>query len=216
MSHAVRRREAVRPADPPALAVVVAGVVVLALPETEPPRVDGRPPEHAPAHAPVVGPVHADRLAPGLGREDRQRLALEALEALHVGGEHGRVVRVEIDEVGPQGEELGEAGHLLRIPPDMSGVIANTASVGSQTPDSNPANGSATITNGVRLVADVEVFKRASSDRVNAGETIAYTLTVVNHGPSFAKDIRLIDPLPQGGGTKLNAHIVFSRFDAQR
>ena len=116
MPHRVRRRIAVRPADAPALAVVVAWRVVLALAEVEPPRIHSGPPEHAPAHASVVGPVHADALAPGLGREDGQRLALEALEALHAGGNHRRVARVKAREVRPQGEERAEAGgHNLAI-----------------------------------------------------------------------------------------------------
>src|SRR6185503_16651547 len=109
--HAVRSGETVRPADAPSRAVVVARGVVLALAEVKPPGVDGRPPEYAPLHAPVVAPVHADALATELGCEDRQRLTLEAREALHVGGEDGRVVRGEAGEVRPQREEWAEAGH---------------------------------------------------------------------------------------------------------
>jgi uncharacterized repeat protein (TIGR01451 family) len=45
---------------------------------------------------------------------------------------------------------------------------------------------------------DLAVSKSVSTPRANAGETVTYTLTVVNNGPEAATNVVLTDALPQG------------------
>ncbi len=99
--------------------------------------------------------------------------------------------------------------HLAVLPPDASSVarirvrvaperrtpLTNTASV--MTPsDDTPANDTASTTSTVEPNADLEVVTTASATRLAAGESLTYTLTVVDSGPSAAEDVTLDDTFP--------------------
>ncbi|MBI4117831.1 MAG: DUF11 domain-containing protein [Parcubacteria group bacterium] len=47
-------------------------------------------------------------------------------------------------------------------------------------------------------VADLEIKKTADKDRVKAGDTLTYTMTVTNRGPETAKNVTVTDNLPFG------------------
>ncbi len=74
--------------------------------------------------------------------------------------------------------------------------IVNTATVSSNTPDSNPANN--TDNHPTTLgppSADIAVVKTGPATTV-PGNPIVYTITVTNNGPSDAANVELTDPAP--------------------
>jgi uncharacterized repeat protein (TIGR01451 family) len=81
-----------------------------------------------------------------------------------------------------------------------SGTIANVATVSTPpgTTDTTPGNNTGTATITVGLVADVTVTKVASAVNATAGQTIGYTVTVVNLGPSVAQNVTATDVLGTG------------------
>ena len=64
------------------------------------------------------------------------------------------------------------------------------------TPDPNLANNSSTVTTNVLTEADVSVTKTTAAGPVLAGDTVAYTITVLNAGPSDAQTVALTDLVP--------------------
>ena len=77
-----------------------------------------------------------------------------------------------------------------------AGTVTNTATVDSTTFDPNRDNNTDTIGTPVAPSADVAIEKDGSPNPVAAGNTLTYTLSVVNHGPSDAQDVKVSDPLP--------------------
>ena len=75
-------------------------------------------------------------------------------------------------------------------------TITNTADVTAATFDPNLANNSQTVTTDVATQADLSVTKTAAAGPVVAGDTITYTITVANAGPSDAQIVALTDVLP--------------------
>ena len=78
-------------------------------------------------------------------------------------------------------------------------VVTNTATISSVTSDPDRGNNSATatVTTTVSAAADVSI-KKAGPAMVVAGGSVAYTLTVVNAGPSSALAVTIDDPTPAG------------------
>ncbi len=81
-----------------------------------------------------------------------------------------------------------------------SGVLTNTATVSlpTGTTDPVPGNNTSTATVTVTLVADLTLTKVASSTSGTQGQTISYTVTLVNLGPSVASNVTLTDILSAG------------------
>src|SRR5438132_7971920 len=77
-------------------------------------------------------------------------------------------------------------------------TISNTASVSSNTPDTNPGNNSSTATTSVINQADLAVVKTASASSVETGTNVTYSITVTNKGPNAAVNLTLEDNLPAG------------------
>jgi CSLREA domain-containing protein/uncharacterized repeat protein (TIGR01451 family) len=76
-------------------------------------------------------------------------------------------------------------------------VITNTANKSSDTSDPNNANDAGTAMTTVNTSADLAVTKSASPDPgVSAGNSLTYTITITNQGPSDAQGLGLSDPLP--------------------
>jgi uncharacterized repeat protein (TIGR01451 family) len=74
----------------------------------------------------------------------------------------------------------------------LTGTVSNTVAATSL--DGQPVT-SAPVTATVDTAVDLEMFK-AALPTANAGTTIAYTLTVVNRGPSDAQGVAITDTLP--------------------
>lgn len=73
----------------------------------------------------------------------------------------------------------------------------NVANVSSDTPDTNDSNNSdhAGIS---KTVADVDAIKDDGIEFYKPGQEIVYTITIKNNGPSYATNINVSDPMPQG------------------
>ncbi|OGS50949.1 MAG: hypothetical protein A3K65_03810 [Euryarchaeota archaeon RBG_16_68_12] len=83
----------------------------------------------------------------------------------------------------------------------LSGVgdgttIAAVARVASMTLDPTPANDEYTISTAVRAEADLEIRISASCLVCDPSVPIVYTMTIVNHGPSDARDVVVVNTLP--------------------
>lgn len=92
----------------------------------------------------------------------------------------------------------GDAASILirgLVHSSASGILSNTATVSSTTPDPDPSNNTdsadTVIVNGVS--ADLSITKLAEPAAAVIGESVLYTITVANHGPSPAEDVFLYD-----------------------
>ncbi len=75
--------------------------------------------------------------------------------------------------------------------------LNNLAQVGSDSPDSTGPNSTSEIT-AIVAQADLTIAKTDSQDPVAPGETLTYTLTITNSGPSNAVNVVVTDTLPAG------------------
>jgi uncharacterized repeat protein (TIGR01451 family) len=100
----------------------------------------------------------------------------------------------------------GGAGNVLTITvggtidPAATGTLANTATVapGVGSTDTSPANNSATDSDAQATGrADLSIAKTGPTS-VRLGETVTYTITVSNAGPSNATSVMVTDPTPAG------------------
>ncbi|MCX7669107.1 MAG: DUF11 domain-containing protein, partial [Anaerolineae bacterium] len=84
------------------------------------------------------------------------------------------------------------------VAPTATGVLTNTAAVGSATLDPNLHNNTTVHVEPLAASADLSIVKTASADKVVAGELFTYTLVARNVGPSAATKVVITDPLPTG------------------
>ncbi len=100
----------------------------------------------------------------------------------------------------------GEAVLRMVVRPTIPGAIVNTAEIMTSDqpdPDSTPGNGvpgeddqaSVTIT---AQQADLSLTKTVDNPSPNFGETVVYTVTLANSGPSTATNIQVRELLPAG------------------
>jgi uncharacterized repeat protein (TIGR01451 family) len=82
--------------------------------------------------------------------------------------------------------------------PDVGGAINNSAAVSSATSDPNTGNNSDSESTTVNPVADLALTKSDGPDPVEAAESLTYTLSVSNAGPSGADSLTVTDTLPAG------------------
>lgn len=87
---------------------------------------------------------------------------------------------------------------VVHVSPAAAGVISNTATIGSDTADSNTNNNTFTTTNTVSTTADVSLTKSDSPDPVVAGSNITYTIPVSNGGPNSGAAVTVTDVVPTG------------------
>ena len=105
------------------------------------------------------------------------------------------------------------ASLTITISPNAASLpsVTDTASVTSQVPDQNQVNNSAVATTTINSIADVGVSVGALGT-VNAGGTLTYTISVINHGPDAASGVVLTDVLPANvsfqSGTSTNGAAV--------
>ncbi len=87
------------------------------------------------------------------------------------------------------------------VPPDYSGSdpISNTATVTSPVDDPDSGNDSATDTTPLAPAeTDLAVDKTVDDAGPNVGDDVAFTIDVVNNGPSNATGVTVTDALPTG------------------
>ena len=80
-----------------------------------------------------------------------------------------------------------------------TGTIVDTASrtAGDQS-DPNPANDSSSVTLNGQPSADIQVAQSASSPSVAVGQSLQFTISATNLGPSSASGVQVTDALPAG------------------
>ncbi|MCP4654449.1 MAG: DUF11 domain-containing protein, partial [bacterium] len=79
-----------------------------------------------------------------------------------------------------------------------TGTLSNTASA-TVPEDSYAGNDDATDEDTLEPSADLDLTKSGpASGRVDGGDSLSYTLTLTNNGPSDASDVTLSDPTPAG------------------
>lgn len=85
------------------------------------------------------------------------------------------------------------------VPYDYAGPspFTNTATVDSATPDPASANNSASVNVATTDSADVSITQTGTA-AVLAGNSVSYTVTVGNAGPSAASGVVVDDPVPAG------------------
>ncbi|WP_242269080.1 DUF6923 family protein [Bacillus cereus group sp. BfR-BA-01352] len=76
------------------------------------------------------------------------------------------------------------------------GIITNTATVASTTPDPNPTNNTSTIMTTVNTSADISVVKVGSTVPVAVGQVMTYVILISNLGPSDAGAVTVTDVVP--------------------
>src|SRR5262249_25900534 len=76
--------------------------------------------------------------------------------------------------------------------------ITNSVSVTSTTTDPNTLNNSSNLSIGVSPDADLTLAVVPSVMSVQVGQSLTYTYTVVNTGPSNATGVAIDHPLPPG------------------
>jgi uncharacterized repeat protein (TIGR01451 family) len=105
----------------------------------------------------------------------------------------GNVVICTLGNIGPN----GVATILIEvIAPTTSGTISNHVAISGDQPDQMPANNSQTVVTTISNTADLSIAIQDSEDPIPAGDTLIYTLTIINHGPDTASDVEVVNTLP--------------------
>jgi uncharacterized repeat protein (TIGR01451 family) len=84
------------------------------------------------------------------------------------------------------------------IDSDAAGPLDNTASVSTTDTDTDPANDQASSNITVGSQIDLAIAKDDSVTSAIPGDTLSYTLTATNPGPSDATGVAIVDTLPTG------------------
>jgi len=93
-------------------------------------------------------------------------------------------------------EDSKEIHFVVRVDPDTSGILINTATVDSSTQDTNLDSNQAEEHTEVVRQADLRIEKHGNPSRVIPGDTLVHTLRVHNDGPSDASNVTVTDTLP--------------------
>jgi uncharacterized repeat protein (TIGR01451 family) len=88
----------------------------------------------------------------------------------------------------------------VQVDPSATGTLDNTATVTppADVADPNPANNGATDTDTLTPQADLAVMKSVSDSAPSVGNTITFTITLTDNGPSSATGVQVSDLLPAG------------------
>jgi uncharacterized repeat protein (TIGR01451 family) len=89
----------------------------------------------------------------------------------------------------------------VNVLPTQVGILTTTASVTSLGPENDPANNSATVSSHViPPFADLAIGLLDVPDPVTVGQTLTYTVSVTNRGPSPASFVTVTNTLPVSVG----------------
>lgn len=83
-----------------------------------------------------------------------------------------------------------------QVTPDATGSVVNTATVTSLMNDPNPGDNTATDVDILSPRADLSITKTNGVTSVRPGDTLTYTITVRNAGPSDVTQARVVDVFP--------------------
>lgn len=88
------------------------------------------------------------------------------------------------------------ASRTIVVTPTTAGLVANSVVISSSVSDPDESNNNDTENTTVTPHADLAISKSDTLDPVIAGETLTYTLTITNNGPSTAQSLVVSDTLP--------------------
>ena len=108
------------------------------------------------------------------------------------------VVQCDIGELADEAQATVTI--TMNVPPGFpsGGAATNAAVVSSTTTDPDPGDNEATFTTSGATSADLSVTKTGAPTPVIAGQTVVWTVTVTNAGPSAAAGVTVVDDLPPG------------------
>jgi uncharacterized repeat protein (TIGR01451 family) len=86
----------------------------------------------------------------------------------------------------------------IKVRPQTTGSITNTATVASNVNDPSTGNNSASAATTVNPAADLSITNGDSPDPVLAGNVLTYAVGLQNSGPSTATNVSVTDTLPPG------------------
>ncbi|MFN2608272.1 MAG: hypothetical protein ABR511_10365 [Acidimicrobiales bacterium] len=127
-------------------------------------------------------------------------------------------VTCQLGDVGPATNAgPGRATVVVSYAANEGQTIHDQATATADTPDANSANNSQSASLPVTAVADLRITSdTATPSPVVAGQTLTFSVTVTNAGPSTAKNVVLKNALPTGvtvtsiilpGGSSCNAGV---------
>ena len=89
----------------------------------------------------------------------------------------------------------------VTVLPTQAGLLTATASVTSNGPENDPANNTVTVTSHVNPpFADLAVGLLDAPDPITVGQTLTYSVSVTNRGPSAASFVTVTNTLPVSVG----------------
>ncbi|MGH3690419.1 MAG: DUF7507 domain-containing protein [Microbacterium sp.] len=108
----------------------------------------------------------------------------------------GGTVGCELGDIAPGGSVVVQVTGTWST--TATGVVSNTATTTSATPDPNTGNNTSTVDVTLSPSADVSVVKTTSTPTVPLGGTATFEVTVTNEGPSAAAGVVLNELMPAG------------------
>lgn len=109
----------------------------------------------------------------------------------------GQLVTCSLGNLQPGASETLDLVTMLSASTDPGAIITNSAVPSSKTVDPDPSCAQCSATAGpVGTSADLEVTKTGATAPQTAGENTTWTVKVINHGPSEARDVVATDVLP--------------------
>lgn len=106
----------------------------------------------------------------------------------------GQKVTCEYGTLTPGAER--ELVVVAKVDPARTQPVVNAATVTTTTPDPKPENDEDDVTVQVDPKADVSIVKSVDGGVVQGGDTVTYTLSAHNHGPSTATTVKIADAVP--------------------
>jgi len=107
----------------------------------------------------------------------------------------GQTISCSIAGLAPSATATFSITAQVALSAQNGSTLSNTATVTSSTPDSTPGNNSSTVNTLVNANADLSIVKSAPAFAF-AGNTMTYSINVMNGGPAAAVNATINDLLP--------------------
>src|SRR5205814_191846 len=114
----------------------------------------------------------------------------DSLGAIAAGGSRTITIQATVKADTPDGSSF-EIKATVKSDTPEGAPLSNTASVSSATSDPGPAANSASATTAVIARADLAITKAHAPEPATAGNSITYTITTTNNGPSGAQNVQV-------------------------
>jgi uncharacterized repeat protein (TIGR01451 family) len=103
------------------------------------------------------------------------------------------VVTCSLGTLAPLGEVIVHV--VASVDSDQQGPVTNSATGSSSTPDPDTTNNTNGVPVTIQTAADLGLVKIVDKANAKAGESVVYTITVTNYGPSDAATLAISDML---------------------